>query len=133
MQDFIPGDVHDYHAIACDKTETVGAWRKDLISDFEMNLIQEVGLVGLLNGGRITGRVHQGEEREVSAGETNSGGVAPLYRCAQSFIEDGFRQNSGSLRAIENAGLEVWLRCWGSCGLCERDGAEPGSGAECSK
>lgn len=110
-QEFVACDVHDYHAIACDKAETVGSWREDFISDLEMNLIQEISLVGLLNGGRVTGGVHQGEQGEVSTHETNSGRVAPLNGCAQTFIEDGLRQNSGSLRAIENARLEVWLRC----------------------
>ena len=57
-EDFVAGDIHHDDVIA-DESEAIGAGREFLVADFEMDFIEQVGLVGLLNGGGIPGGVDQ--------------------------------------------------------------------------
>jgi len=112
----VASDIHHGDVIA-NEAEAVGAGRKNLVADLEMNLVQEVGLVRLLNGGGVSRRIHQSYKGEVSIAEAYSGRVASLNGSANSLVEDGLRKDSGGLVAIEDAGFGVCLR---ACGRARR-------------
>jgi hypothetical protein len=59
--------------IAADESEAIGAWRKDLVTDFETDFVEKVGLVGLLNRGGISRGVDHRDQDEIVIAEANAG------------------------------------------------------------
>ena len=106
-EEFVACDVHDDDLVVGDEAEAVGSGREGLVSDLQMDFVEEVALVGLLDGGGVTGVVDERHEDEIAAGEADAGGVAALDGSALSFVEDGGGKNCGGLGTIEGADLGI--------------------------
>ena len=111
VKDFVAGDVHDDDAVTGDEAEAVGTGGEDLIADFEMNLVEEIALVALLDGGGVAGGVDERREDEGAVGEADSGGVAALDGGALPLVVDGGGHDRRCLLAVEHADFGLGGRC----------------------
>ena len=126
VKDFVAGDVHDDDAVTGDEAEAVGSGGEDLVTDFEMNFVEEVALVALLDGGGVAGGVDERHEGEGAVGEADAGGVAALDGGALTFVVDGGGHDRRCLLAVEHTDFGLG----GSCCRRLREGRGVRGGAD---
>jgi hypothetical protein len=105
VEDVVAADVHNDDVSGGDEAEAVGAGGEGFAVDAEGGLGEEVGLVGLLDGGGVAGGVDECGEDELATGNADAGGVAALDGGGLAAEEDGGRKDGGGLGAVEDAGF----------------------------
>ena len=103
-------EVHDDELIVGDEAAAVGAGSEAVAADLEGGFGNEVGLVLLLDGARVSGGIDEGGEKEGVLRETDAGGVAGLDGGALAAEEDGGRKDSSGIGGVEDFSLGA-CRC----------------------
>src|SRR5260370_21184790 len=93
LQDVIGAEVHHHKLSAGDETDAVSAGLQGLTGDFERNLVQQIGLVFLLESRGVAGAVNHSRENIEIVSEVNATAVAELHRRTLAAEKNAFREN----------------------------------------
>ena len=106
-EEFVAAEVESDELISGDEAHAVGAGSEGFAADLDGELGDEVGLVGVLDGGGVAGGVDGGSEEElisILCGELESCGVAGLNAGGPATVEDGCGHDGAGLIAGEEGG-----------------------------
>src|SRR5713226_8152598 len=93
LQDVIGAEVHHHKLSAGDETDAVSAGLQGLTGDFERNLVEQIGLVFLLESRGVAGAVNHSRENIEIVSEVNAAAVAELHRRTLPAKKNAFREN----------------------------------------
>src|SRR5258708_28496449 len=93
LQDVIGAEVHHHKLSAGDETDAVSAGLQGLTGDFERHLVQQIGLVFLLESRGVAGAVNHSRENIEIVSEVNATAVAELHRRTLPAEKNAFLEN----------------------------------------
>src|SRR5712664_2684761 len=110
LQDVIGAKVHHHKLSAAEETEAVGAGLQGLTGYLQRNLVEQIGLVFLLESRGVAGAVNHSRENIEIIGEVNATAVAELHRRTLPAEKNAFREN---LRRNVGGFEDNFLACGG--------------------
>src|SRR6266851_9302089 len=93
LQDVIGAEVHHHKLSAAEETEAVGAGLQGLTGYFQRHLVEQIGLVFLLESRGVAGAVNHSRENIEIISEVNATAVAELDRRTLPAEKNAFREN----------------------------------------
>src|SRR5260370_10496593 len=93
LQDIIRAEVHHHKLSAGDETDAVSPGLQGLTGDFERDLVQQIGLVFLLDCRGIAGVVNHSRENIEIVSEVHATAVAELDRRTLAAKKNALREN----------------------------------------
>src|SRR5260370_11999595 len=93
LQDVIGAEVHHHKLSAGNETDAVSAWLQGLTGDVERDLVEQIGLVFLVESRGVAGAVDHSRENIEIISEVNATAVTELHRRTLPAEKNAFREN----------------------------------------